>query len=135
MEAKADVNAKNAEGKNALMIALDEGHQSLVAPLLQHGVDINAQDNDGVSALHIAANNGNLDAVRLLLDRKLLLQATSEKFWSKTPIHLAAEHDYDDVTRELHKFGDGLEVTCMWGFRPIHIAAFHDSLKVGHVEC
>ena len=133
LEAKADVNAKDAEGKNALMIALDEGHQSLVAPLLQHGTDINAQDNDGVSALHTAADTGDLDAVRLLLDRGPLLQATSEKFWNQTPIHLAAEHDYDDVTRELHKFGAGLEVTCMGGFRPIHVAAFHDSLKVARL--
>ena len=80
LEAKADVNAKDAEGKTALMIAIDEGHQSLVAPLLQHGVDIDAQDNDGVSALHIAADTGSLDAVKLLLDRKPLLQAMSEKF-------------------------------------------------------
>ena len=133
LEAKADVNVKDADGKNPLMIALDEGHQEMVVPLLQHGTDIDAQDNDGVSAIHLAADTGNLAAVRILLERKPLLQQTGESYWNQTPIHLAAEHDYDEIVKELHQYGADLEVRCKGGFRPIHVAAFHDSLKVAQL--
>ncbi len=133
LEAKADVNVKDADGKNPLMIALDEGHQEMVVPLLQNGTDIDAQDNDGVSAIHLAADTGNLAAVRILLQRKPLLQKTGESYWNQTPTHLAAEHDYDEIVKELHQYGADLEVQCKGGFRPIHVAAFHDSLKVAQL--
>lgn len=134
LEAKADVNVKDADGKNPLMIALaDEGHLQMVVPLLENGTDIDAQDNDGVSAIHFAAVRGNLAAVRVLLQRKPLLQKTGEAKLCKTPTHLAAEYDYDEIIKELHQYGADLEVQCKGGFRPIHIAAFHDSLKVAQL--
>ena len=133
LEAKADVNVKDTDGKNPLMIALDEGHQEMVVPLLQSGTDIDAQDNDGVSAIHLAADTGNLAAVKILLQRKPLLQKTGESYWNQTPTHLAAEHDYDEIVKELHQYGADLEVQCKGGFRPIHVAAFHDSLKVAQL--
>ena len=133
LEAKANVNLKDADGKNPLMIALNEGHQEMVVPLLQNGTDIDAQDNDGVSAIHLAADTGNLAAVRILLQRKPLLQKTGESYWNQTPTHLAAEHDYDEIVKELHQYGADLEVQCKGGFRPIHVAAFHDSRKVAQL--
>ena len=133
LEAKADVNIKDAEGKNPLMIALDEDHLQMVVPLLENGTDIDAQDNDGVSALHYAADRGNLAAVRILLQRKPLLQKTAVTYWNQTPTHLAAEHDYDEIVKELHQYGADLEVQSKGGFRPIHVAAFHDSLKVAQL--
>ena len=133
LEAKADVNVKDAEGKNPLMIALGECHQNLILPLLQNGTDLDAQDDDGVSALHTAVDTGNLEAVETLLERKPRLQATGEKYWNQTPLHLAAEHDHDVILSELHNYGAPLESTCMGGFRPMHLAAFHDSLKVARL--
>ena len=133
LEAKADVNAKDADGKNPLMIALEEDHQNLVLPLLENGADLDAQDDEGVSALHFAVDSGNLDAVKTLLVRKPRLQMTGETFWNQTPLHLAAEHDHDEIFKELHNYGAELECTCMGGFRPMHLAAFHNSLKVARL--
>ena len=133
LEAKADVNIKDEDGKNPLMIALDEDHLQMVVPLLENGTDIDAQDNDGVSAIHFAADRGNIAAIRILLQRKPLLQKTGESYWNQTPTHLAAEHDYDEIVKELHQYGADLEVQSKGGFRPIHVAAFHDSLKVAHL--
>ena len=133
LEAKADVNAKDAEGKNPLMIALVQSHLNLVLPLLRNGTDLDAQDDDGVSALHLAVEIGNLDIFKTLLERKPRLQVTSEKYWNQTPLHLAAEHDYEEIFRELHGYGAELDFTCIGGFRPIHLAAFHNSLKVARL--
>ncbi len=133
LKAKADANAKDADGKNPLMIALDGCHQNLVLPLLENGTDIGAQDDDGVSALHIAVDTGNLEATKLLLKRKPPVQVTTEKYWKQTPIHLAAEQDYDEIFRELYNYGAELEAPCMGGFRPMHLAAFHNSMKVARL--
>lgn len=130
LEAKADVNAKDAEGKSPLMIALEENHGNLVLPLLHSGTDVDAQDDDGVSALHFAVDSGNLEAVKMLLERRPQLKRTCEKYWSQTPLHLAAEHDHVEIFAVLHSYGAELESTCMQGFRSIHIAAFHNSLNV-----
>ena len=131
--AKADVNARDIDGQNPLMIALAESHQNLVLPLLQNGTDVDSQDDDGVSALHLAVDSGSLEAVKVLLERKPRLQRTGEKYWNQTPIHLAAEHDHDEILRELHTYGAELESTCLGGFRPMHLAAFHNSLKVAQL--
>ena len=133
LEAKADVNAKDADGRNPLMIALDEPHQSLLHSLLQNGAEIDAQDNDGVSALHYAVDNGNLEATKALIERKPRLHMTGEKYSNQTPLHLAAEHDHDEIFKILHDYGADVESTCMAGFRPMHLAAFHNSLKVARL--
>ena len=133
LEAGADVNAKDAEGKNPLMIALEGNYWNLALPLLHSGTDVDAQDDDGVSALHLAVDNGNLEAVKMLLERRPRLKRTSEKYWSQTPLHLAAEHDHDEIFAVLHSYGAELESTCMQGFRSIHIAAFHNSLNVARL--
>ena len=133
LEAKADVNAKDADGRNPLMIALNECHQSLLLPLLHNGTEIDAQDNDGVSALHYAVDNGNLEATKALIERRPRLHMTGEKYSNQTPLHLAAEHDHDEIFKELHNYGADVESTCMAGFRPMHLAAFHNSLKVARL--
>ena len=133
LEAKADVNAKDTNGRSPLMIALEHHHQSLVLLLLRNGTEIDAQNDDGESALHYAVGNGNLEATKALLERKPLLHRSSEKYWNKTPLHLAAEHDHDEIFQELYDYGADVESTCMAGFRPMHFAAFHNSLKIARL--
>jgi ankyrin repeat protein len=47
----ADVNAKNDNGKTALMYAAEDDHFKLAYVLLANGADVNARDNDGETAL------------------------------------------------------------------------------------
>lgn len=133
LEAKADVNAKDAEGNSPIMIALEESHLNLVPLLLRDNTDLDAQNEDGVSALHFAVSTGNLDTVKTLLKRKPQLQVTSEEYFNRSPLHLAADYDYEEIFRELHEYGAGLDSTCLGGFRSIHLAAFHNSLKVARL--
>ena len=51
LENGADVNAKDNEGKTALMEAGKFGYKDTVEILLQNDIDINAKDNHGKSAL------------------------------------------------------------------------------------
>ena len=64
--AKADVNAKTADGTTALFIASQNGHPEVVQALIAAKADVNTEDDDGYTALIVATMNGHLDVVQLL---------------------------------------------------------------------
>ena len=61
-----DVNAANADGVTALMIAAARDNSAMIGLLLQSGADPHAKSADGETARDIAAKNDNLAAVRTL---------------------------------------------------------------------
>lgn len=63
----ADPDGRNQHGRPALLLAVAQGCQGLVARLLEAGADINAVDNAGNSVLTEAINSGQLRLARLLL--------------------------------------------------------------------
>jgi ankyrin repeat protein len=66
LEIGADVNAKNKDGKTALMLASDKGNLEAVKLLLDKGAEVNAKNKDGKTALLVASN---LEVAKLLLDK------------------------------------------------------------------
>jgi ankyrin repeat protein len=66
IEAGADVNAKDRQGKTALVVASEKGHLDSVKILLDNGADVNAKTKDGCTALMFAENIGHREVVRIL---------------------------------------------------------------------
>jgi ankyrin repeat protein len=62
----ADVNAKNDQGKTALMIAAKHSNTGLVEALLQRNADAKLLDNQNKTALDIAKDNNNKVIISLL---------------------------------------------------------------------
>ena len=62
-----DINAKNATGITALMIATANGHADVVQVLLTKGADVNAKDDQGRTALTLAAFYNRRDILHALL--------------------------------------------------------------------
>jgi ankyrin repeat protein len=62
----ADVNAREANGITALMMAADGGNLDLVQALLARGAQVDATTLGGESALLLAADKGYKSIVRLL---------------------------------------------------------------------
>ncbi len=107
----ADVNAKDNEGRTALMIAARSNDTKVVEFLAERGADINAKDNEGRTALMIAAsirlirvrNNGRIvgsvDVVEFLADRGADLEAKDNE--GRTALMIAAEKGNADVVKIL----------------------------------
>ena len=74
----ADVQARDAAGRTALMYAAENGDPTTVQALLTNGADVNARDWQGWTALLYAAENGDITTVQTLLEHKAHVNAKSE---------------------------------------------------------
>ena len=59
LDSQVDVNARDPEGRTALMIATRHGQTKAVLTLLAHGADPNVSDAKGFTPLRIANSAGN----------------------------------------------------------------------------
>jgi hypothetical protein len=66
LEAGANINAKDSQGRNPLFYAVKQGNKDMVALLLNHGVDYYAADNSGDIPRNVAFREGHKDIVAML---------------------------------------------------------------------
>uniref|UniRef100_A0A1X7SG24 Uncharacterized protein n=1 Tax=Amphimedon queenslandica TaxID=400682 RepID=A0A1X7SG24_AMPQE len=62
-----NIDHTNEEGKTALMLACEIGHEDIVHSLLSAGADVNIQDNKGWTALMIASEHNHISIIHMLL--------------------------------------------------------------------
>ncbi|MDM7457674.1 MAG: ankyrin repeat domain-containing protein [Tepidimonas sp.] len=94
-----DVEAVNAAGENALMMAALRNHLALVQQLLARGAQVN---RPGWTPLHYAATNKGeyaLAITRLLLEHHAYIDAESPN--RTTPLMMAARYGREEVVRLL----------------------------------
>ncbi len=67
IEAGADLNARNADGNNALWLACVGGHLDIIDMLVEAGIDIDNRNDNGATPLMYAASSGKAAVVERLL--------------------------------------------------------------------
>ena len=68
LDAGAAMNARNREGKSALISSIEHGDLDIASLLISHRPDVEVRDNEGNTALIKAARTGSIRAVKMLLD-------------------------------------------------------------------
>ncbi|GMF28922.1 unnamed protein product [Phytophthora lilii] len=68
IEKSVKLEATESSGSPALMLAAEEGHESVIEKLLKHGAAVDAADDKNQTALMKAAYRGHEQVLRLLLD-------------------------------------------------------------------
>lgn len=91
-----EVDARNAEGETALMVAAGSGNLELVKLLVARKAQVNRA---GWTPLHYAAGNGHQAVVEYLLEHSAYIDAASEN--GTTPLMLAARQMKITVARLL----------------------------------
>jgi ankyrin repeat protein len=97
---KPDIDARNAQGQTALMIAALEGHGSTISWLIERGAALNVTAKYGLSALMLAVVRDHADAARRLLESGAdtrLLGTGAPGFANKTALDLAIDRNNDAV--------------------------------------
>lgn len=97
---QTDVDATNARGENALMLAALHGDLPTVKALLERGAEPNKPD---WTPLHYAAAGGHSDVVRLLLENSAFIDAESPN--RSTPLMMAVRQKQPTVARLLVEEG------------------------------
>ena len=94
------LEATNAKGETALLIASRKGHIQSVKALLEAGAELNPE---GWTPLHMAAGNGHQELVRVPIDSNADLNALSEN--GTTAMMLAARMGHITAYQEIVKAG------------------------------
>ena len=105
IKAGIDINAKEEDGRTALLIAAEKGDAWMAALLADNGADVNARDADGYTALMYAAYKGNRELAELLLNRGVDVHARDKDGW--TALKFALLQGKTQVAELLKKHGAG----------------------------
>ncbi|XP_078090399.1 ankyrin repeat and SOCS box protein 2 isoform X2 [Mustelus asterias] len=98
----ASVNTQASDNASALYEACKNEHEDIVEFLLSQNADANKGSKDGWLPLHIAAARGNIEIVQLLLPVTSKVRVRRSGI---SPLHLAAQHNRNDVIEELMEAG------------------------------
>ncbi|KAE8443266.1 hypothetical protein EG329_002054 [Mollisiaceae sp. DMI_Dod_QoI] len=135
----ADINAKDGRGRNILHnLGADKQMMwgdSVVELLLAHNIVIDGEDGSdklGRSPLHWACATGKRGLAEQLLTRPRGPRASvyAVEMRGKTPLHLAAAHDWDDIVELLLKHGADVQAKSDGSWTPLHNACEIGSEKI-----
>ena len=99
------LDARNAAGDTALMLASLRGHTEIVDQLLKAGASFNSE---GWNPLLYAAFEGKLPVVELLLAKGASVDALAPN--KSTPLMFAARNGHEDVVARLLKAGANVDL-------------------------
>ena len=94
---------RTKDGVTAFHHAAWQGHESIVALLLEKGVEVNTQVKDGRTALHLVAEAGHASVVALLLEKGVEVNTQDKD--GLTALHKAALSDHASIVELLIEKG------------------------------
>lgn len=100
---KADLNAKDSEGKTPLIVALTVGEKEIAEALIAKGVDIKAKDKNDLTALNAALRGGQAEVATALIEKGADVNAADKT--GTTPLMLAQQRGLTDVVALLKQKG------------------------------
>lgn len=125
-----NINAQDAEGKTALMVAAIHGDGDLTNTLLGYGSRIDLTNHRGGTALMYAAARNQLPAIRQLVSHRADMNIRAENGW--TALTLAAAKGNDDIVRYLLDHGANPNIPDVYGWTPLMRAIQHHRIKTIH---
>lgn len=91
----ADIDLQGDHGRNALMIASNNGFEEIALMLLQRNASTSLKDSDGWTSLHRCCDNGHLSIVTHLIDHGANINSQNNAL--ETPLMRAAWLDYAEI--------------------------------------
>jgi uncharacterized protein len=103
-----DVNAAQADGSTALVLAADRNDLEVAHLLIRAGAHVNAANEYGATALSVACAGGNVAMIKILLEAKA--DPNAPLLSGETPLMSAADQGHVDAVRALLEHGADVNV-------------------------
>ena len=103
LEAGADKDARDEDGRTAMHLAAQNGHKECLQSLLEAGADKDARGRYGWAAMHLAARHGHEGCLESLLEAGA--DADKADHQGSTPLHHAAREHSAECVRLLLEAG------------------------------
>jgi hypothetical protein len=103
LSAGADVNARNKNGRTAMLTIGEDTTAEIVWTLVAAGAKVNRKDDDGNTPLMMAARIDNVTVIKALLDAGAKVNAKNKE--GRTALMDAAESDYEESVKVLLRAG------------------------------
>ena len=128
LDAGANINNKDHQGRTPLFMAAFGGHEDVVRTLIDKGADVTLMTIPDHTPLMIAANNGHNNILIALLDAGADINNQDNQ--GLTPLFMATFEGHEDVVRTLINKGADVTLMTIRGETPLMIAKEngHDSI-------
>ena len=127
LQNKAEVNAKNAEGRTALHTAARTGNVEVTELLLEHHADVNVYTEDRRSPLHVALWRKHEELAKLLIESGSKVNIPDKDGW--VPLHWAAHNNLVNSLDLLVKSDASLNIQSKIGNTPLYESILHNNLE------
>lgn len=128
LDAGADVNQQDKEGRTPLYLATQEGYMEVMELLIARGADVNqgtGHDPGEFAPLYVAASCGRGDAIDLLVRRGAKVDARVDSSATPSPLYAAAQEGHRDAVAALVAAGAKINGPDYQGRTPLLAAAVH----------
>jgi len=117
------LNTTNKHGQSLVYIATEKKMLKSLQILISNDAAVNDRNfEDGSTPLHLAAHDGKIDCLRLLLEKKALVN--SQDFGKHTPLHRAVQNSKTECANLLISFHANVNAKNRSGTTPLHVACF-----------
>jgi len=128
LQAKPNLDARNAEGETVLHRAVEKGMKELARAIVKSGANLRARTGSGETALHLAAMHADPALVLFLLESRADPKARNDA--GESPLHWAALSGNVEAGRLLLDRGADANLADIKGNRPLHAAADSGNLAM-----
>jgi ankyrin repeat protein len=123
LKRKANVDARDALGRTALMVAALQGQAGIVAALLEAGAQAGLADSRGTTALMEATRSGSQEVLRAIMDHDPALDVVDASGRSALIIACQSRQGCEATVRHLLLAGAARDLTAADGRRAVDFAA------------
>ena len=92
-----NIDHTNEEGKTALMLACERGHEDIVHSLLSAGANVNLQDNNGWTALMRASEHNHVSIINLMKACKYIYSISFIQYIVSIILAITTVHAFDNL--------------------------------------